>query len=188
MAPNAAIIGDVFISKWATIWYNVTIRGEHNPVRIGQFSSIGDGTSINTTHSLPHGIASSVTIGKNVTVEARCSLHSCIIDDDCIIGENSVIMQGCRIERGAVVLPNSVVPPGRCIPGGQVWGGNPITFVRNLTDQEQLDNYAASYNNGAGVSQTESFSLWPHEVKTGELQAGEDSMDDYAHKKYFKNL
>lgn len=188
MAPNAAVIGDVIISKWATIWYNVTIRGEYNPVRIGQFTSIGDGTTINSAHSLPHGIASSVNIGKNVTIEARCSLHSCIIDDDCVIGENSVVMQGARIERGAVILPNSVVPPGRLVPGGQVWGGNPITFVRTLTEQEQLDNYAASYNNGAGVGQTESFSLWPHEVKSGDLKAGEESVADYANRKYFKNL
>ncbi len=188
MAPNAAVIGDVIISKWATIWYNVTIRGEYNPVRIGQFTSIGDGTTINSAHSLPHGIASSVNIGKNVTIEARCSLHSCIIDDDCVIGENSVVMQGARIERGAVILPNSVVPPGRLVPGGQVWGGNPITFVRTLTEQEQLDNYAASYNNGSGIGQTESFSLWPHEVKSGDLKAGEESVADYANRKYFKNL
>jgi carbonic anhydrase/acetyltransferase-like protein (isoleucine patch superfamily) len=118
IAPNAALVGDVFVSKWATVWYNVTIRAEQNPVRIGQFSSIGDGTSINTSHSLPAGVASSVNIGKNVTIEARCSIHSCIIDDDCIIGENSVVMQGARIERGAVILPNSVVPPGRLIPSG----------------------------------------------------------------------
>ena len=182
------MVGDVFISKWATVWYNATIRGEHNPVRIGQFSSIGDGTSINTSHSLPHGLASSVNIGKNVTIEARCSIHSCIIDDDVVIGENSVIMQGARIERGAVILPNSVVPPGRLIPGGQVWGGNPIAFVRDLSEQELLDNYAASYNNGAGLSQSDSFSLWPHEIKTGDLQAGEQSMEEYAQKKYFNNL
>ena len=35
IAPNAALVGDVFVSKWATVWYNVTIRAEHNPVRIG---------------------------------------------------------------------------------------------------------------------------------------------------------
>ena len=83
-----------------------------------------------------------------------------------------MIMQGARIERGAVVLPNSVVPPGRLVPGGQVWGGSPIKFVRELTEQELLDNYTASYSNGAGVGQTEAFSLWPHEVKSGDLQPG----------------
>ena len=94
------IVGEVIVSKWATVWYNVTIRGEFNPVRIGHFSSIGDGTSINTTQSLSPGLAASVNIGKNVTIEEGCSLHSCIIDDDVVVGSNSVIMQGARLERG----------------------------------------------------------------------------------------
>ena len=124
VAPNASLIGDVMISKWATIWYNVTIRGEMNAVRVGNFSSIGDGTSIYTCHSLPSGLAASVNIGKNVTIEPGCSIHSSIIDDDVVIGADSVVGAGCRIERGAQILPNSIVPPGRLIPAGQLWGGN----------------------------------------------------------------
>ncbi len=95
-----SIVGEVIVSKWATVWYNVTIRAELNPVRIGHFSSIGDGTVINTANALPHGLACSVNIGKNVTIEANCSINSCIIDDDCIIGSKSVIMAGARLERG----------------------------------------------------------------------------------------
>ena len=118
IAPNASLIGEVIVSKYATVWYNVVIRAELNPVRIGHFSSIGDGTSINTACALPHGLASSVNIGKNVTIEPHCSLYSCIIDDDVYIGKSSVVMQGARIERGAHILPGSVVPPGRLIPSG----------------------------------------------------------------------
>ena len=66
VAPNASLIGDVHLSKWSTVWYNVTIRGEMNAVRVGHFSSIGDATTISTNHALPHGICSSVNIGKNV--------------------------------------------------------------------------------------------------------------------------
>lgn len=51
------IVGEVIVSKWATVWYNVTIKGEINPVRIGHFSSIGEGTSINSACALPHGIS-----------------------------------------------------------------------------------------------------------------------------------
>ena len=186
IAPNATVVGDVAVSKWATIWYNVTIRAELNAVRIGHFSSIGDNTTIYTAHSLPHGLAASVNIGKNVVIEAGCNIHSCIIDDDCVIGANTVIGEGARLERGCHVLPNSIIPPGRLIPAGQVWGGNQVKFVRALTEQELMQNYVTSYLKGASEGASK-FSLWPHEVKT-ELEAEEESMDDYANKKYFNNI
>jgi len=68
VAPNASLIGDVMVSRWATVWYGVTIRAELNAVRIGHFSSVGDGTAIYTAHSLPHGLSCSVNIGKNVQI------------------------------------------------------------------------------------------------------------------------
>lgn len=54
------------------------------------------------------------------------------------MGSNSVILEGARIEDGAIILPNSVVPPGRVVPANQVWGGNPIKFVRYAKDQEKF--------------------------------------------------
>jgi carbonic anhydrase/acetyltransferase-like protein (isoleucine patch superfamily) len=32
-------------------------------------------------------------------------------------------------------MPNSVVPPGRVVPANQVWGGNPIKFIRFAKEQ-----------------------------------------------------
>ena len=186
VAPNASLIGNVFVSKWATIWYNVIVRAELNAVRIGHFTSIGDGTSIYTAHAMPHGLSASVNIGKNVTIEAGCSLHSCIIDDDVVVGYGSVILEGARLERGCRILPNSVVQPGRLIPAGQVWGGNPVKFVRELSQQELMQSYTESYTKGASEG-AEPFSLWPHQVKE-ELAANEESMESYAQRKYFDNL
>lgn len=167
IAPNASLIGEVIVSKYATVWYNVVIRAEMNPVRVGHFSSIGDGTTINTACALPHGLSASVNIGKNVTIEPHCSIYSCIIDDDVYIGHGTVIMQGARIERGAHILPGSVVPPGRLIPAGQVWGGNPIAFVRDLTEQELVANYSKSYTNSATDF---SDSKFPHAYQSGDLK------------------
>lgn len=113
-----------------------------------------------TAHSLPQGIAQSINIGKNVTIEHGCNLHSCIIDDDVVVGHNSVIMQGARLERGCVIEPNSIVGPGKLIPAGQVWGGNQVKFVRELSADEQVANYAKSYAAGAAEFDS-SLSLWP---------------------------
>jgi carbonic anhydrase/acetyltransferase-like protein (isoleucine patch superfamily) len=187
IAPNASLIGEVIVSKYATVWYNVVIRAELNPVRIGHFSSIGDGTAINTACALPHGLATSVNIGKNVTIEPHCSIYSSIIDDDVYIGKGTVVMQGARIERGAHILPGSVVPPGRLIPAGQVWGGNPIGFVRDLTQEELVANYGKSYTNVA-TDFSDAGSKFPHSYVSGDLKAGEQSIEEYATKKYFKNI
>jgi len=54
-------------------------------------------------------------------------------------------MDGCRIEKGAIITPNSVIPPGRLIPARQVWGGNPVEYIRDATDSEQFANFAQTY-------------------------------------------
>ena len=118
IAPNACLVGDVFLSKYSTVWYGATLRAEMNPIRVGHFSSIGDQTTIHTFHSMPGGMSSSVNIGKNVSIGASCNIHSCIIDDDCVVGNNTVIQQGARLERGCEVLPNSIVKAGSLIPAG----------------------------------------------------------------------
>ena len=183
IAPNATLVGDVFVSKYATVWYGAVLRGERHPIRIGHFSSIGDGCTVHTNHSLNHGMAASVNIGKNVTIEANCNIHSCIIDDDCVIGHGSIIEQGARLERGCQILAGSVVKAGSLIPAGQVWGGSPaVTFVRNLTDEEMLENYSKSYTNSA--SEFSSESVWGH--KYDDSPASGQSLKDYTEEKYFK--
>lgn len=34
------------------------------------------------------------------------------------------------------MAPNSVVPPGRVVKQAQVWGGNPIKFIKKALEQE----------------------------------------------------
>ena len=55
VAPNATLVGNVIVSKYATVWYGAVLRGDMHPVRIGHFTSVGDRTTIRTDHSLPHG-------------------------------------------------------------------------------------------------------------------------------------
>ena len=68
-----------------------------------------------------------------------------------------------------------------------MWGGNTCTFVRNLTSEEQLQNYTNSYSKGASTGASK-FSLWPEEFKEGDLAKGEESAEDYAQRNYFSNL
>ena len=110
------LVGEVIVSKWASIWYNSVIRGDINRVTIGSFTSIGDNCVVHTAAALPTGMSAAVEIGNNCTISAGCTLYSCHIEDDVVIGEKSIVLEGSRIEKGAQLAAGSVVPPGRLIP------------------------------------------------------------------------
>lgn len=132
-------------------------------MRILSYTSIGDRTVIHTANSLPTGNTSVVHIGTHVNVQAGCSLYSCIIEDDCFIGANSVILEGSRIEKGSIILPNSVVPPGRLIPSNQVWGGNPVQYIRDAKDSEIFANYVWTMEvNVLGQNYLRQFTPWAY--------------------------
>jgi carbonic anhydrase/acetyltransferase-like protein (isoleucine patch superfamily) len=163
IAPNATLVGEVQVADFANIWHNVVIRGDINIVRIGEYTNIGDHTVVHTANSLPTGIPAGVYIGPHVTIQSHCSLYSCIIEDEVFIGANSVILEGSRVERGAVIVPNSVVPPGRLIPAKQVWGGNPVEYIRDVEESEMFANYTLSYNTrDLGALYLEHFTPWSY--------------------------
>ena len=100
-------------------------------------------------------------VGKNSTIGASCTLYSCHVGDDVVIGDKSVVLEGARIEDAAQLMPGSVVPPGRLIPAKQLWGGNPVSFIKDLNVAETWSNYTMSYVHHflADVHKDE-FSVW----------------------------
>ena len=52
------------------------------------------------------------------------------IGDDVFIGAFSIILKGVRVGDGAVIGAGSVVT--KDIPSREIWGGNPIRFLRKL--------------------------------------------------------
>ena len=90
------------------------------------------------------------------------------------------------IERGAEIRPNSVVPPGRLIPAGQLWGGSPVRYIRDLTEDEKWANYNDSYNQTVQISKDDKDSRWPkaylEEIPEGE--EGDETISEYVEKNY----
>ena len=48
IAPNATVIGDVYLSKDSSIWFNATLRADNEQIFIGEGSNIQDGSVIHT--------------------------------------------------------------------------------------------------------------------------------------------
>lgn len=116
IAPNSVVVGEVYMRRWSSVWYNSVVRGDINKVEIQSFASVGDGTVIHTAASLPTGMPANCFIGKNTQIGAKCTLYSCHIEEDVTVGDRCVILEGARLEKGCQIAPGSVVPPGRLIP------------------------------------------------------------------------
>ena len=161
IAPSATVIGEVQLRRFASVWYNAVIRGDINRVEVGHYSNIGENTVLMTAPSLPTGMQAKLTVGRNTTVGAGCTLYSCQVGNDVVIGDKCVVLEGAVIEDGAQLLPGTVVPPGRMIPTRQLWGGNPCSFVKDLNVAETWSNYTLSYvhHHLSEVHKNE-FTLW----------------------------
>ena len=103
VASNAVIIGRVELKKNSNIWFNATLRGDLEPIIIGEGSNIQDGSVIHTDPGCP------TIVGKGVTVGHMVMLHGCEISDDCIIGIGSTILNKAKIGKNCIIGANSLV-------------------------------------------------------------------------------
>ena len=127
---NAIIAGDVTISDFVSVWYNVTIRGDMAPVTILENTNIQDNCVIHTNLGLP------THIGRNVTVGHAAIIHAATVSDNCLIGMGSIILDGAIIGENSLVGAGCVVPPNKKVPKNTLVVGNPMKIIRELSKEE----------------------------------------------------
>ena len=128
IAPNATVIGRVSLEREASVWYGCVLRGDLEPITIGESSNIQDQTVVHIDRGYP------TRIGARVGVGHRCLLHGCIIEDDCLIGMGAIILSGAVVETGSVGAAGALVTEGTRIPAGSLAMGMPATVVRPVDD------------------------------------------------------
>lgn len=141
VAPNAFIVGDVKIGERSSIWYNVTIRGDVMPIRLGKEVNIQDGSVIHGTYE-----KAGVEIADRVTVGHQVTLHGCKIGRECLIGMGSVLMDNAEIGEYSLVGAGSLVTEGSKFPPRSLIIGRPAKVKRTLTEEE-VDSLRQSADN-----------------------------------------
>ena len=71
IAPNAALIGQVIMEKNASVWFNATLRGDNEPITIGERSNVQDGCVLHTDPGFPLVLGPNVTVGHLVMLEPQ---------------------------------------------------------------------------------------------------------------------
>ncbi|PKK99114.1 MAG: gamma carbonic anhydrase family protein [Tenericutes bacterium HGW-Tenericutes-2] len=131
--PGAVVTGDVVIGKHVGIWYNSVIRGDMEYIKIGDYTNIQDGTIIHTNKGIP------THIGNHVTIGHMSIIHAATIEDHALIGMGSIILDGAIVKSHAIVAAGTVVPPGKVVESKTLVMGNPMKFVRMVTEKEIED-------------------------------------------------
>ncbi|MEN9499477.1 MAG: hypothetical protein RIS83_1296 [Pseudomonadota bacterium] len=137
VAPDAHVVGHVFLAEDVGIWFGAVIRGDNEPIRIGARSNIQEGAMLHSDAGFP------LTVGADVTVGHHAILHGCTIGDGALIGMGATVMNGARIGAGSIIGAGALVTEGKEIPERSLVVGSPAKAIRTL-DAETVSRLLAS--------------------------------------------
>lgn len=127
-APGSVVVGDVQIGADSSVWYNVVIRADVSPVRIGSRTNIQDGSILHADPGFP------CIIGDDVTIGHKAIVHGAKVGDGALIGMGAVLLNGAEIGEEAIVAAGAVVTEGTIVAPGALVAGIPAKEKRQLND------------------------------------------------------
>lgn len=131
VAGSAELIGAIHVAEDASVWGQVTMRGDNEPIRIGRGSNVQEGSVLHTDMGFP------LTVGEGVTVGHQAMLHGCTIGDGALVGIQAVVLNGARIGRECLVGAGALVTEGKVFEDGMLILGSPAKAVRPLSEDER---------------------------------------------------
>jgi carbonic anhydrase/acetyltransferase-like protein (isoleucine patch superfamily) len=130
IAPTASVIGNVILKKNASIWFGAVLRGDNDPIFVGENSNVQDNSVLHTDLGQP------LTIGANVTIGHMVMLHGCAIGDGSLVGIGSIVLNGAVIGRNCLIGAGSLITEGKVIADNSVVMGSPGKVVRTLSEEQ----------------------------------------------------
>ncbi|HWA01841.1 MAG TPA: gamma carbonic anhydrase family protein [Caulobacterales bacterium] len=131
IAPSAVLIGRVVLKRNASVWWGAVLRGDNEPIVVGENSNVQDGSVLHTDMGAP------LTIGANVTIGHQAMLHGCAIADNVLIGIKATVLNYARIGENSLVGAHALVTEGKSFDPGLLLTGAPARVARSLDDMQK---------------------------------------------------
>jgi gamma-carbonic anhydrase len=131
IAASADVIGRVTLGEESSVWYNATLRGDINEIKIGPRSNVQDNAVIHLADNY------GCYVGELVTVGHSAILHACTVKDEVLVGMGAIILDGAEIGERSIIGAGALVTGGTIIPPGSLVLGSPAKVVRTLSPEEQ---------------------------------------------------
>jgi len=141
IAPTAVLIGRIILKRNASVWWGSVLRGDNEPITIGENSNVQDCSVLHTDIGAP------LTIGRNVTIGHMVMLHGCSIGDCSLIGIKATVLNHAQIPSYCLVGAHSLVTERKTFEEGMLVTGAPARVSRALEEQHRqvIQMSAAGY-------------------------------------------
>lgn len=128
MAPTATVIGDVRIGLDVGIWFGAVLRGDNEPISLGERTNIQEGVMIHNDVGFP------VTVGAGCTIGHHAILHGCTIGENSLVGMGATVLNGARIGQNCLIGANALITEGKEFADNSLIVGAPARAVRTLDE------------------------------------------------------
>jgi carbonic anhydrase/acetyltransferase-like protein (isoleucine patch superfamily) len=140
VAPTAVLVGRIVLKRNASVWFGAVLRGDNEPIVVGENSNVQDGSVLHTDMGAP------LTIGRNVTIGHMVMLHGCSIGDTALIGIKATVLNHATIPSFCLVGAHALITERKTFEEGSLITGAPARAIRTLEDtQRQLFEASAAH-------------------------------------------
>lgn len=155
VAREAVVIGDVHLAADTSVWACAVLRGDNEPIVVGEGSNVQEGAVMHTDPGCP------LTVGPGVTIGHQAMLHGCTVGEGSLIGIQAVVLNRAVIGKECLVGAGAVVTEGKVFPDRSLILGAPAKVVRTLTDEDvaNLRRNAQNYVKRAALFKSELVAL-----------------------------
>lgn len=145
IAPDAHVIGQVELGLDVGIWFGAVLRGDNEPIIIGDGTNIQEGAMVHVDPGFP------VRIGKGCTIGHHAIVHGATIGDNSLVGMGATVLNGARIGRNCLIGANALITEGKEFPDNSLIVGAPARVARTLDEAavaglaRSAENYIANW-------------------------------------------
>ena len=134
IAPAAHVIGRVTLGEGVSIWFGAVLRGDNEPIVIGDGTNLQEQAVVHVDPGFP------CTIGENCTIGHKAMIHGCTIGANTLVGMGAKILNGAKIGANCLIGAGALVTEGKEIPEGSLVMGMPGKIIRELSEEQRAAN------------------------------------------------
>jgi carbonic anhydrase/acetyltransferase-like protein (isoleucine patch superfamily) len=122
--PAAVVIGDVTIEAEASVWPNVTLRGDHGQIVLREGANVQDNAVLHE----------GAEIGPYATVGHTAIVHNATVEERALVGMAATVLDRSTLGERAMVGANSLVTEDTDIESNTLYAGTPAEKIKEVED------------------------------------------------------